>query len=503
MESDLKLKDINIEQGFEAETFDKLLRTKAFFDALFESAIIGYFLIDDTGKIVDLNAKLAELFGYSKDELLGKAVEELVPDNIKEQHSKYCASFHLKSETRPMGIGLLLHGRRKNGEIFPAEIGLNSVKFADSSYVFVSVVDITKRKTAENEINRLREEYISILTHDLKSPLASIMGFAELLEEKDQGEISDNKLHYVQIIMNSGKSMLKLINDIVLASRLEAGQMSYNFTNFSLDKLIEELGEQFMPEADKAEIILKFSCPSDTYVFADRDRILQVFHNLISSTIRYTPKGGMISISVNIKGETAEIMLWDNGAGIPDNEQKNLFQKFSQVKGERKGTDLGLFIVKKILEGHGTSINFESKNGKGTSFSFNLPKIKHTQIKGNLLMVYDSSVLAQLTATTLRENQHNIEIATGGMDALKKAETLKPDIILTFNNLPDLDTGEFIYSLKENPQTQDIPIILLTEKKMPELENKVNAVILLPLNFKTLLDKIQDILSGPKKDYDK
>lgn len=235
-----------------------------------------------------------------------------------------------------------------------------------------------ERQTLQNEMNRLREEFLAILIHDLKTPLTSILGATELMIDlENSGNISiKERIEYLGDIRHSGRFMLNIINNIIEMPRIEAGILEFNFENFQLDAVLKELNSTFKPIADKARIKLNFTCPENTWVYADLDKIKEVFHNLLINAIRYTSASGKISVLAELKDEKISITVSDTGAGISGSEQDKIFKKFTKITGGRHGTGLGLYIVKNFLAGHNTDITFTSKPGKGTSFFFDLKKGK-------------------------------------------------------------------------------------------------------------------------------
>lgn len=230
-----------------------------------------------------------------------------------------------------------------------------------------------KMRKAEEELAQTREEFVTILTHDLKAPLSSMLGYAQLIGDPRGGELTAQKQGFVREIMVSGDIMLHMINNIVNASKLKSGQIEYNLEDFSMDELIDELRHTFEPLGEMKKIILEFSCPQGTQVRGDRSKVRQIFYNLISNAFRYTPRQGRIHLHAVPNGSRVDIEVGDTGKGIPPSEQDKIFRKFDQVKGERQGTGLGLYIVKSFLQGHGSDIRIDSAPEKGTRFFFALP----------------------------------------------------------------------------------------------------------------------------------
>jgi len=242
----------------------------------------------------------------------------------------------------------------------------------DLSKVLVSIIDITPRVEAQEELRRAREEFIAILTHDLKSPLASMMGYVQLIERLAEGR--EDVLHYIKMIREIGGVMLNLIMNIAETSRLESHTLACDFGDYSLLDLFKELKRSFGALSLKHCVTLSFSCPPEVFIHVDITKIKQVFNNLIINSFKHTPDGGSIDVTSGYDETRQRIVIEvrDNGCGIPDSEKERVFEKFVRGDGEKKGTGLGLYIVKKFLECHGSDIVMESQTGCGTTFRFSL-----------------------------------------------------------------------------------------------------------------------------------
>lgn len=245
----------------------------------------------------------------------------------------------------------------------------------NSRIILLAIEDITGRKQVEEKLRIAREEFLSSLTHNMKGPLASMTGYLHLLEKSQFGEISERKREFVKMMQNSVETLLSMVNTIVYASLIEAGQMNYAFKDFPLEVLVGDLFQTFDALAYLGKVTFALDCPKGTWVLADREKIREVFCNLITNALRYTPPGGTISIEASPQenGRFA-IKVRDTGTGIAESEHGKIFQKARRVKGETRGTGLGLYVVKNILQGHGSEISFESSPGKGTRFFFSLEK---------------------------------------------------------------------------------------------------------------------------------
>lgn len=469
--------------------------------AVMDSIREAVYYTDTEFRILAWNRYAEELTGFSAEEAVGKHCSDILKHFSKEGNPlSLCEACPLLCKTtgkqqdesveEEMWI-LTKDGRRK-----PVEVCCSLVK--DKAGEVLGLVEVLRDRTRHMEVERMKEEFVSAVTHNLKSPLASLMGFAGLLANPKYGEISSRKLDFVQMIRRSGEMLLAMITNIVDVSRIEAGQMHYIFENFLLDDLLKELRNMFDVMAMETKINLQFSCPEETWVYADRNQIRQVFYNLISNAIRYTPDGGSVSILVS-RGERLSIEVADTGCGIPESEQKKLFQRFVQLKGEPQGTGLGLYIVKHILLGHGSEITMKSAPGEGTSFFFCLeegaPPDERLLRHGRLLLVGDDADSAHLATLALHEEGHTVEHVTSAMEALQKAPGFKPDLVLTYLTLPDLPAWEFSYALKVAPATREVPVVLFSPVRLPEWEEEFTRIIPIPLDMHLLRLTVQQILA--------
>jgi len=341
--------------------------------ALIEYAPVGIVIVDAKGSITLVNEKTESLFRYGRDELVGKPVETLIPSRFRENHREHLARFAAEPSLRLMGRGQELSVLASDGQEIPAEIALSYVDTKDGRLYLCFLTDISERKAAEEELMKTRQEFISILTHDLKAPLASVMGFMDLMERSLGKNKMAKEQEYSALIRHSCNVMLNLIQNIVESSRIDSQKFTFNFDTFNLSELISELRKSYSPLTDREHITLDFRCPEDMMVKADKAKMRQAFHNLLSNAIRFTPRHGTIGIIAEKESGRAAVKVYDKGKGIDLAEQKHLFTKFTQVRGERRGTGLGLYIVKNILEGHGSDVILKSAPGEGTSFFFSLP----------------------------------------------------------------------------------------------------------------------------------
>ncbi|MDQ7823428.1 MAG: ATP-binding protein [Candidatus Eremiobacteraeota bacterium] len=459
----------------------------------------GVVTTDTEGKVILFNAAAQSITEWPPDEIAGHPLTSVLDfrdasDNV------------LRDARDPIRISL----REKKG-IFvdeawiltksglrrPVEINISLI--CTSAGEILGTVAAFRDRTRHKELERLKEEFIASMTHDLRTPLSSIMGFCQLLGDSDFGEISAKKNEFVNRIHHCGDILLGIINNIVELSRIESGMLHFLFEDFTLCSLIKELYDTFEPLAIEMKIALDFQCDSSLWVNADRQLTRQVFHNLLSNAIRATPQGGTISINVALCGnERIAVEVKDTGKGIPGNELPKLFKKFARISGSRRGTGLGLFNVKKFVEGHGSDITVESEPGAGTLFRFTLPQghppAKEVLKKGSVLIVGGDIESGRLAALSLQEEGHRAEFVAGGKEGIMKTIEIKPHVVLLDRTLPDMEVETFHYIFRNTPTSRDVPLILLSSVRLSEWKDKFFDIIPLPLDMKVMKRAVQKAL---------
>jgi PAS domain S-box-containing protein len=367
------------------------------FRELLEAAPDAIIEVDRQGRILLLNLATEKLFGYSREELLGQPVEVLVPDALRPGHSKHRTDYWDHPGTRPMGSGLALHGKRKDGANIPVEISLSPVKSDDGFRVTAIIRDITERKQAENQIremqrtytqelesrnheieraNQLKSEFLASMSHELRTPLHTIIGFAELLQEELEGPLNPKQQRFLDHIHTDSQHLLALINDILDISKIESGRLELRREAFDVANVVEEALSSIRPQGAAKSISIETSLEVSSAIFADRLRFKQILFNLLSNAVKFTPSGGRIHVKGRVRDNFLEMSVRDTGIGISKEQHEAVFDKFYQVgattKGVREGTGLGLAITRTLVEEHGGRITLESEPGKGSCFTFTL-----------------------------------------------------------------------------------------------------------------------------------
>ncbi len=368
------------------------------FRDLVEAAPDAIIEVDEHGAITLFNLAAEKMFGYSRVELMGKPVELLVPEDIRLKHESNRAFYAGHPRTRPMGAGLVLEGRRRNGVQFPVEISLSPVESDSGIHALAIIRDVSERKQAEQDLrkvqeeytrelelrnreveraNRLKSEFLASMSHELRTPLHTIIGFSELLGEELEGPLNEKQKRFVNHIHKDSIHLLELINDVLDISKIEAGRLELRHSAFDFAVAAEESIASIEPQAKAKGIALERAIQVKDAIEADRLRVKQILVNLLSNAVKFTPEGGKIRVAASVKAGVLYGEVTDTGIGIPKEEQSFIFDKFHQVgattKGVKEGTGLGLAITKRLVEEHGGEIHVHSSPGKGSRFTFTLP----------------------------------------------------------------------------------------------------------------------------------
>ena len=228
------------------------------------------------------------------------------------------------------------------------------------------------------EVDRLKSEFVSHVSHELKTPLTSIKGYVDNLRDRIVGDLNERQEEYLERVGKNTDRLIRMIDDLLNISRIESGKMTLNFSNLIMSELIEEVSRGLRPLATQKKIEMSFmKSDGDGYVIADRDKIEQAVINLVNNAILYTPPGGKVMISMEHDQGYIKTSIRDTGVGIPTEEQPLIFDRFYRLEKdsilEPRGTGLGLYITRNVIEMHGGKIWVTSEFGKGSEFTFTLP----------------------------------------------------------------------------------------------------------------------------------
>ncbi len=358
----------------EQDVVDKAVDAEARLRILVESLPIGLAVIDKEGVIRFANSSLKRMFELSSSDLAGKNICTLFRKQEPAQSSDFQSSEQFVSMliANAKADTWELAGVKSSSVIFPVEISVTDFANNALDQQLVIVTDVT----AKREIERVRQEFMAMITHDLRAPLTSVQGFLGLLDANICGELNAKGRKKLEAAEGAMNHLLGLIRDLLDMERCRAGKLTLDKGSFSIVQLIDRAIDNIRLQADSLDIQINRNVV-DCQVIADGDRIIQTVTNLLSNALKFSPKDSTITIETKPSENWLEIQITDQGRGIPPDYLDKIFDRFQQVKpSDAKvagGSGLGLAICKAIVEQHGGEIGVHSSNGQGSTFWFRLP----------------------------------------------------------------------------------------------------------------------------------
>jgi PAS domain S-box-containing protein len=381
---------------------------------LFSAAAEGLVVVDANGMICLANPRIGELFGYEVKELLDQPIEILIPGTTRDRHVKQRSAYQKDPHQRPMGQGLDLQGERKDGSTFPLEVSLNHFQVGDQRFVMGLVSDVTQRRSvelelqrtnadleervdtrtaelklaeksvrealeAEKELNALKSRFVSMASHEFRTPLSTIMSSVDLIARYSDGPQRDKVERHVSKIRGKVRELTTMLNDFLSLDKLEQGMVRCTASELDVVHLCIELVEELRNLTKSGQEIIYNHEGTERNVMQDRQMLGHLLSNLVSNAIKYSPENKRIELTTSVANGVLQITVSDEGMGIPLEDQQHLFERFFRASNAFtvQGTGLGLNIVRKYLDLMGGTIHFTSEPGKGSVFNAQLPQLHH------------------------------------------------------------------------------------------------------------------------------
>ncbi len=357
-------------------------RETAYLRRLLQAGPDAMVIVNEQGNIILVNAQTENIFGYTSAEMIGQPVEMLIPERYQQSHLGDRSSYIAAPRLRPMGANLELYGLRKDRSEFPLEISLSPIEMEGGIVVSAAIRDITERKrnlqlrTAlehERRLNMLKARFMAMISHEFRTPLAGIQAVTDLLIHHGERLSESTKKLRLGLIENYVDGLVAMLDDILTLSKAQSVGLEMSLSELELVPSCQRIINTLPAKGNAIRFLMN---TETTTMLADAKLLSYALTNLLSNALKYSPDGGTVTLEVTSDTDSVIFRVSDQGIGIPENEQENLFQLFyrgSNVK-DIPGTGLGLAIVKEVAEAHHGSITFTSQDGIGTTFRLLIPK---------------------------------------------------------------------------------------------------------------------------------
>ncbi|KAA2222914.1 PAS domain-containing sensor histidine kinase [Chryseobacterium sp. ES2] len=386
--------------------------------AIIETAIDGIITIDDRGRIESLNPSALKIFGYKEEELIGKNISVLMPEPDKSRHDDYLIHYQTTGEKKIIGKGREVRGLRKDGTQFPFRLAVSEVQYQDRMIYTGFIHDLSKEKEAEEslkryageleelvenrtkslkkmlhelevakeeantslekekDLNKMKSRFVSMASHEFRTPLSSMQLSAVLIEKYLQASDNIQILKHLHKIKNAIASLNSILNDFLSLEKLDTGIVKPHYDLFDIVKFSEELTEEMQLITKEDQIIIYQHAGSESEINLDQNLLRNCLMNLMSNAIKYSGEHTLIEFSTEINEDRYVFSVKDNGIGIPEGDQSGLFQPFFRAHniGNIPGTGLGLNIVQRYVNLMDGLVHFESTSDKGTEFTLSFHK---------------------------------------------------------------------------------------------------------------------------------
>jgi PAS domain S-box-containing protein len=500
--------DNTVRKQIEADQklLDQRLRDQQFYTrSLIESNIDAIMTTSPSGIITDANKQMGELTGCTRDELIGAPFKNYFTDSARAEAGIKRVLIEKKVNDYE------LTARARDGKETVVSFNANTFYDRDRKLqgVFAAARDVTERKRLDQVLqeknielenaralaekaNLAKSDFLSSMSHELRSPLNAILGFAQLMESDVPPPNANQKESIAQILL-AGWHLLKLINEILDLAKVESGQVPMSEESVSLSEVMQECQTMVEPQAQQRNIRLtlpEFAVPC--FVRADRTRLKQIIINLLSNAIKYNRKQGAVSVTCDVGSpEYVRVNIRDTGAGLSTEQLAQLFQPFNRLgqdAGGEEGTGIGLVVAKRLIELMGGSIGADSTVGVGSVFWFELITAvdpQFAQESDDTMMLEQIPVANRARVQTVlyvEDNPANLKLverilarhpsirlltALNGISGVELARVSQPDVILMDINLPDISGFKALQFLRQAPVTNHIPVIAVSANAMP------------------------------------
>ena len=490
-------------------------------------------IIDEAGVIRFANRQVTALFGYAHDEIVGRSVEELLPERFRKRHLAHRQGYTAALRLRPMGLGLALFGRHQDGSEIPVEISLSPVEAVDRVLVAAAIRDVTDRKRVEAELraaqesseqaresadraNQAKSRFLATASHDLRQPLQTLAllngSLRRLVTDPDAREALSQQDQAID-------AMARLLNALLDISKVESGAIRPDPTDFEVAALLQGLRREFAGLAANKGLELQVEA-SGEFAHSDRSLVEQIMKNLVSNAIKYTRKGRVLLRSAVADRLAIRVDVLDTGVGIPAEHIAYIYDEFYQVgvptNSSRDGYGLGLSIVQRLVRLLNLRMEVSSEVGKGTVFSLILPlgaaqsavvendsgrapKRQAAAHRARVLLVEDDAGVRDATRMLLKVEGYHVTAVASLAEAVRSAEAEAPDLLVTDYHLADGELGTQVIAAVRQALGRPLKAVLVTGDTSSVVKDMQSdpqlRITSKPINAEALLNVLSALLA--------
>ncbi|MDN3560825.1 response regulator [Vreelandella neptunia] len=511
-----------------------IYKAERFLSSVLESASeVSIIATDTTGIITAFNKGAENMLGYSHQEMVGKQTPAIL--HLKEEVDARSAQLTTELGHSVEGFRVFVEKAEqrgsekrewiyvhKDGHQIPVSMVVTVMR--DSAGEINGYVGIAENITDRKRADKIKNEFISTVNHELRTPLTSISGALGLMVGGNVGELPEKAQTLLTTAHRNSKRLTHLINDLLDIEKIAEGKLHFDMQVHAVMPLLEQALEANQHYGSNRGITLSLAGnASNALINVDNQRFMQIMANLLSNAIKFSPQGGEVTLAVETTSNKVSISVIDSGPGIANAFRKQIFQRFAQADASdsraKEGTGLGLAITRELVEHMGGRIDFESTEGNGSRFFFELPLVQAAeqdtwQLEGitdhqeapRILVVEDDKDVAKLLSIMLNDAGYQVDTASTGAEALNRLKQTHYDLISLDLMLPDTDGLDIIRLLRQQPDTADIPIVVVSAK-MEQGRLAINGDatnidwLAKPIDQKQLIGIVQQQLSDKYKHH--
>ena len=492
---------------------EALRESETLYRLLFSLAPSGVVLNDADGRIVAFNDRAHEQLGYTRDEFGRMSISDVdadeEPDDVRCRVAEIAAAGGAEYE---------VHHRAKSGEIRNVLVETRPIDVGGERRFLSVWQDITDRKRVEEalrEMDRRKSEFLAVLSHELRNPLAPIRNSIYLLDRAAPG--SRQAARAREVILRQTEQLSRLVDDLLDVTRISRGKVTLNRVGVDLRDVVRHTCDDHRSLFEGSEVELRVEAPAaPVWIEADATRISQVLGNLLQNAVKFTPSGGGVMVGVRTRADHAELSVRDNGIGMNPDQVERMFEPFAQAEQglarTTGGLGLGLALVKGLVELHGGSVHARSEGlGRGSEFVVSLPLVLQPPAKlaatpviapatpgRHVLIIEDNVDAGQVLAAILELGGHSVRVARDGRSGVAMARELKPDVVVCDIGLPDVDGYEVARMLRAEEGLRATRLIAISGYAQPEDKQRAkDAGFDAHLAKPASLDELNALLAAP------